>query len=262
MALAFLLSPRAHPTLAPGLEEVLVEGADRAGPALYVYRWSQPALVLGYGQRADEIDLDACRADGVTVVRRRTGGTGVYVNGDLGVSLALPRAHPWARTLGGLYDRFLDVLSDALAEVGQPTERVSADGEAPPRSPICFEGQLRESLLIDGRKAVGCAQMRRPHGVLVHATLLLGLDAGAQARAFGVPAARVQAGLAPLSIAARDPESLIAAIARGFSRALELPLDARPLPVVPEQLSERYAEPRWCPVPPRSTVVATPPPAA
>jgi lipoate-protein ligase A len=250
MALALLQSLPAPATLPPCIEEALIERGPGAEPTLFAYSWDSPALVLGYGQTADEIDLAACRTDGVTVLRRRTGGTGVYVNGDLGLSLALPPEHPWARDLGTLYDRFLDALVEALAAVGQPALRVSGLAGTAPRTPLCFEGQLRESLLVGGRKAVGCAQMRRRGGVLVHATLLLHLDARAQARAFGMPVARIEAALAPLTIAAREPVRLVAEVARALSRALGLPLVERPLPPVPTAAAARYAESRWCPVPP------------
>jgi lipoate-protein ligase A len=249
MALQLLSGPGLAPTVPPCLEEWLVERGPGAEPALFVYSWGAPALVLGYGQGDDEVDLAACRTDGVTVLRRRTGGTGVFVDGDLGVALALPREHPWARTLGGLYDRFLDVVSEGLAAVGQPVSRAPGDDGPVARTPICFEGQLRESLLVDGRKAVGCAQMRRAGGVLVHATLLLGLDSARQARAFGVPAARIEGALAPLVAAARDRAALVAALGQAFSRALELPLEPAPLPALPTSLTDRYLEPRWCPVP-------------
>jgi len=258
MPLGLIVAPRLAPTLAPCVEEALVARGPGAEPTLFLYGWESPALVLGYGQPADEVDLAACRADGVVVLRRRTGGTGVYVDGDLGLSLALPREHAWARDLGGLYDHVLAALTTALAALGQPVSRATVgDGHAP-RTPICFEGQLRESLLVDGRKAVGCAQMRRPGGVLVHSTLLLGLDPERQARAFGVEPARIAAALAPLAVASRDRAALVRELGAAFSRALDLPLVERALPILADDLCARYADPRWCPVPAR---VAPPTPA-
>ena len=44
------------------------------------------------------------------------------------------------------------------------------------RSPICFEDQTSDTLLVDGKKVVGCAQTRRRQSVLIHAAVLLGLD--------------------------------------------------------------------------------------
>lgn len=263
MPLGLMVAPRLAPTLAPCIEEALVERGPGAEPTLFVYGWESPALVLGYGQPADDVDLAACRADGVVVLRRRTGGTGVFVDADLGLSLALPREHPWARDLGGLYDRFLDALTMALAALEQPVSRATVGALRVPRTPICFEGQLRESLLVDGRKAVGCAQMRRAGGVLVHATLLLGLDPVRQGRAFGVLPRRISAALAPLAVAARDRTALVRELGAAFSKALELPLAERALPDLGDDLCARYADPRWCPVPaPHADSPATTPPAA
>ena len=49
--------------------------AGEGAPILRVYSWQRPTLSLGYAQSvAKEINLDACHAEGVDVVRRPTGG--------------------------------------------------------------------------------------------------------------------------------------------------------------------------------------------
>ncbi len=198
-------------------EEMLARASDGT-PGLFLYSWPQPTLVLGHGQPKDDVDLESCRRAGVSVVRRVTGGTGVLHHDDLAVSLALPSVHPWAREIGDLYDRFLAVIRSALERVGVPTERATAPFPSRrSRSPICFEDAARETLLVSGRKAVGCAQARRRRSVLVHASLLLNLDPGLYAAVFGVPAERIAASLAPLPVP--DRPSLVAALVAGFSSA-------------------------------------------
>lgn len=195
--------------------------AAGGGHCLFLYSWPRPALVLGHGQSEDDVDLAACRRAGVSVVRRLTGGTGVLHHDDLAVSLALPAAHPWARGIGDLYDRFLAVVRSALEQVGVRTER--AVGPFPSRrsrSPICFEDAAPETLLVSGRKAVGSAQARRRRAVLVHASLLLNLNPGLYGAVFGVPAERIAASLAPLP--ALDRPALVAALVAGFSSTLRL----------------------------------------
>lgn len=201
-------------------EEMLVRASDGVH-CLFLYSWPRPALVLGHGQSEDDVDLEFCRRAGVSVVRRVTGGTGVLHHDDLAVSLALPSAHPWARGIGDLYDRFLTVIRSALEQVGVPTGRaIGPFSSRRSRSPICFEDAARETLLASGRKAVGCAQARRRRAVLVHASLLLNLNPGLYGAAFGVPAERIAASLASLPV--RDRPSLVAALVAGFSSALRL----------------------------------------
>ena len=45
-----------------------------SGPTLRFYAWHPPTVSLGYGQALDEhVDVAACRALGVGIVRRPTG---------------------------------------------------------------------------------------------------------------------------------------------------------------------------------------------
>src|SRR4051794_35022284 len=57
-------------------EALLLEAeAGRAGEVLRVWEWPRPAVVLGSGCRlAEDVDEEACRRDGVPVLRRASGG--------------------------------------------------------------------------------------------------------------------------------------------------------------------------------------------
>jgi hypothetical protein len=138
-------------------------------------------------------------------------------------------------------------VEPALRELGSEVARPAAAAPARrERSPICFEDQLAETLAVEGRKAVGCAQARRRTGVLVHAAVLLGLDAPLWAGVFGVPEERIRSGLAP-ALAGANPPSVARAVAAHLARDLGLEPVERPVPAVPEALVERYRDPRWAP---------------
>lgn len=226
----------------------LLERAADGEVSVFLTSWKGPVVVLGYGQRADDVDLEWCREEGIPVVRRFTGGTGVVHNGDLGVGLALPVDHPWAHGIIGLYGRFLDVLEPALRSVGADVSRLAEPRRASRvRSPICFLDQLADTLVVDGRKAVGCAQTRRRGAVLIHAAVLLGLDAEMYSRVFGVPAEDVASGLAP-AVADGDWRVAGEAIVGRLGAALGLEARRRDLEPVPERFLEMYGTDKWAPV--------------
>jgi lipoate-protein ligase A len=238
----------------PPSRDLAFEGdmLDRAAagePTLLVSSWRGPVVVLGYAQQPADVDLCWCRNRGIPVLRRLSGGTGVIHRRDLGVSLALPREHAWASAIVGLYDRFLDALAPALAEVGSRAERIAEPRRSSRvRSPICFEDQLSDTLVVDGRKAVGCSQTRRRGGVLIHAAVMLGLDPALYAGVFGVPEERVRRGLAP-ALTGVDVGRIMEVVVR----VLTARLGRRPVPAgMPEpsagQLA-RYRQDRWSMVP-------------
>lgn len=225
-----------------------MERAAEGRVSVFCTSWEGPVIVLGYAQKAEEADLDTCREEGIPVLRRLTGGTGVIHRGDLGVGLAMPIRHPWARGIVGLYGRFLDVLGPALRSLGAEASRLAdPDRASRVRSPVCFLDQLSDTLVVDGRKVVGCAQTRRGGAVLIHAAILLGLDAELYARVFGVAADEVRRGLAP-ALPGADWRQVGDAIAGGLSEALGLEARRCPLQPVPDRFLEPYRTPRWSPV--------------
>ncbi len=228
-------------------EAWLLERAAEGEVSLLLTSWEGPVVVLGFGQRPEDADLEWCCSQGLPVLRRLTGGTGVVHRGDLGVGFALPQVHPWAKGIIGLYGRFLDVLEPALTAVGAEVSRLAEPRRGSRvRSPVCFLDQLSDTLVVDGRKAVGCAQTRRRGAVLIHAAVLLGLDAGLYARIFDLPKDVVSAGLAP-AVPGGDPRVVGEAIAAKLAEALGLEAVRKPLEPVPERFLEPYNSPRWFP---------------
>lgn len=211
--------------------------------------WTGPVVVLGYAQSPEDVDLEWCRVHSIPVLRRLSGGTGVIHRGDLSVALALPADHTWAKGIVELYDRFLAVLSPSLIDVGSAVERLE---EAPHatrvRSPICFEDRLADTLVVDGRKAVGCSQTRRKGAVLIHAAILLGLDPALYAGVFRVGADRVANALAP-AVSGVDWMTVARSIVERLGQDLGLATawSDRPDPE-PESLAP-YGLKRWAPVP-------------
>lgn len=226
----------------------LLERAAEGEVSLFLTSWTGPVVVLGYGQDVRGVDLEWCRARDIPVLRRLTGGTGVVHCGDLGVGLALPVDHPWADGIISLYGRFLDVLEPALRSVGAEVSRlVKPQRASRVRSPICFLDQLADTLVVGGRKAVGCAQTRRRGAVLIHAAVLLGLDPELYSNVFGVAADDVTAGLEP-AIRGGDAQAVGEAVISHLAGALGVETRHRQLEPVPERFLEPYRTERWAPV--------------
>lgn len=76
------------------LDEVLLTNVDEDAVRAVLRFWEVPGycVVLGRSNRAEtEVDLEACRADGVPVIRRSSGGGAVVLGpGCLAFSFALP----------------------------------------------------------------------------------------------------------------------------------------------------------------------------
>jgi lipoate-protein ligase A len=150
--------------------------AGASPPTLRFYGWSPACLSLGYFQPFDVVDLDGCRALGVDVVRRPTGGRAILHDCEFTYSVALP-----ASVLGhdgGIlpsYYRLSLALQDGLRRLGVPATLApqSAASGPPEHGPVCFDRPSAHEILLHGRKLVGSAQMRRDGGVLQHGSILI-----------------------------------------------------------------------------------------
>ncbi|MCJ7754751.1 MAG: hypothetical protein MUP13_09310, partial [Thermoanaerobaculales bacterium] len=111
-------------------------------------------------------------------------------------------------------------------------------------SPICFLDQLSDTLVVDGKKAVGCAQTRRKGAVLIHAAVLLGLDAELYSRVFRIPEEHVASGLAP-AVPGGDWRVVGEAIADHLGSTLGLEVRHQPLDPVPERFLALYSTAKW-----------------
>jgi len=197
-------------------EEGALEEAAGGRPVLLLWSWPGPVVVLGHGQRDDQVDRALCTREGIPVLRRITGGTGIVHRRDLAVSLALPAGHPWARTIPAAYDGFVGAVAAALGGLGLEVERPRPvpRRSARERSPVCFETVLSETLFLGGRKVLGCAQARRRSAVLVHGLLHREPDHALYAAVFGVPPARVRGAVGGIG-----PEPGLAGLGDAVTRA-------------------------------------------
>jgi lipoyl(octanoyl) transferase len=155
--------------------------AGTAAPTLRLFAWDPPSVSLGYGQALDtHVSLEACRALGVGVVRRPTGGSAIYHDGperELTYSVVAS-----AEDLGGItdvletYNWIARALQRGLRALGADVEIVAVPRARGPVPAFCFARTGRYEIEVSGRKMVGSAQRRQGTCFLQHGSILLGVD--------------------------------------------------------------------------------------
>ena len=165
------------PALNLALDEALLEQCEAAEPAGGVLRfWRTPVyfVVVGYGNRvAAEVDVAACGAAGIPVLRRCSGGGTVLQGpGCLNYALVLPVAEsgPLA-SITGTNEFVMERQREAVAGLVD--------------QPVRIEGHT--DLAVNGRKFSGNSQRRRRRYLLFHGTFLLRFELGLIGRALRSP---------------------------------------------------------------------------
>ena len=159
-----------------GVDQVLAAAAAQ-GPVLRFYDWDPPAVSCGWNQQLErEANVEACRALGIDVVRRPTGGRAVLHWEELTYSIACTAE---VLVSGGGIEATHRMIGACLAEglrlFGAPVELERAGrcvGDL--RSGPCFGSTARWELKCQQRKLVGSAQRRYGRRLLQHGSILLG----------------------------------------------------------------------------------------
>jgi lipoate-protein ligase A len=164
------------PSLAENLalDEALLLGAESGlnGEVLRFWEWPAAAVVLGAGGRLEaDVDEDACRLDGVPLLRRASGGGTVLLGrGCLLFSLIVRfDRHPTLKDVNASYRYILGRVISALKPLAAAEQRGISD------------------LAIAGRKFSGNAQQRKREHVLHHGSLLYDFDVRQLSRYLLVP---------------------------------------------------------------------------
>ncbi len=147
-----------------------------SGPVLRFYGWNTPSLSLGYFQSLNtDVDVSACRARGIPVIRRLTGGRAILHDDELTYTVvASTRQKPFDR---GIYETYR-VISSALVRglkllgvSAQFSRRRPGKAGRRTRNPVCFHSLGFGEVHVSGRKLVGSAQRRWPEAFLQHGSI-------------------------------------------------------------------------------------------
>ena len=176
-------------------EVILLSQKAQPCPTLRFYDWTQPAFSFGYFQDiAAAVDVQACRADGIELVKRMTGGGTVVHGWELTYTLILPRTSSAARArlqtsptgraaharlqpsptgVGNVgemptaqaYQQIGESLVAAMTQLGIPAQRYvdAVDADAPN---ICLTKPAQHDVMLKGKKVAGVSVRRNRNGML------------------------------------------------------------------------------------------------
>jgi lipoyl(octanoyl) transferase len=145
---------------------------------LRFYQWERPTASLGYGQTAARVvDPEFCRAQGIDIVRRMTGGKLVLHHREVTYSVISNDVDTFTATLGGSYKLVSRALVRGLERMGLAA---SLAGKAPASyargTMPCFSRPAQDEIEIKSLKIVGSAQKRTGERFLQHGSIPLAHD--------------------------------------------------------------------------------------
>jgi lipoate-protein ligase A len=217
------------------LDEALLVAAEEGGGGEVLRLWESPALavVVGSGGSvAIDVDLEACAADGVPVLRRASGG---------GTVLLGPRCLCFSLVLG--YDR-----AAGLNEIPASNRYILARVVAALAPVVAARVDGTSDLTAGGVKFSGNAQQRKRRFFLHHGTLLCGFDLALMAKYLRPPERQPEYRrdrphaefVANLPLAVEDAKRLLVAEWRPDGDYAAVPTDK-----VRELIAAKYARDEW-----------------
>lgn len=158
------------------LDQAMIEAHQegRIPDTLRFIHFRPSALVGRHQELSTEIDVDFCRAHGIDVGRRITGGGAIYLDeGQLGWALALNRATLGSRGLGDIAAAICEAAAAGLGRLG-----------------VEARFRPRNDIEIDGRKVSGTGGFHDGDTLFYQGTVLVDLDPARMLGALRVPQAK------------------------------------------------------------------------
>ena len=160
------------------IDQAMIEEhqAGRIPDTFRFMRFPPTALIGRHQALRQEVDVDHCRAHGIGIVRRITGGGAIYLDeGQLGWGLVFQRKALGATCLAGL-------ASDICEAVAAGLRRLGVDARYRPRNDI----------EVDGRKISGTGGFFDSDTLIYQGTVLVDMNPAAMVAALRVPRAKLE----------------------------------------------------------------------
>ncbi|MFW5992277.1 MAG: lipoate--protein ligase family protein [Halanaerobiaceae bacterium] len=151
---------------------------DLIPPTIRFYQWVPPGLSLGYAQKASKVaDVEYCQNNNIDIVRRLTGGRAILHDDELTYSLVIEEDN-----LGNILESYKVIskgIITGLKSLGLDAElKPLSKGKKAPRgvSAACFDAPSWYEVVVNGKKLVGSAQVRKKGILLQHGSIPFSLD--------------------------------------------------------------------------------------
>lgn len=158
---------------------------NKALPTFRFYGWSRPSITIGEFQQISELNMDFCQSQGIPVVRRPTGGKGIFHYEDITYSFSSRKEGVFNGNLFKSYSIIADLLHHAFNLSGVKVEIVR-EKRITNRSPLCFARSSFGEITLSGKKIVGSAQKRWRDGFLQQGTIPLRVNREILKKVFSV----------------------------------------------------------------------------
>ena len=171
----FFLSGKNSGAMNMAIDEAVMIGMKegRSSPVLRLYTWDPPTISIGYFQSAEEIDLERCRADGIGVVRRLTGGRAVLHDEEITYSILFSEADFTPFRKREIFLFIARCLVDSLKLLGI-SSNIAEKTRGCLASPNCFAAPAQYEIESpDAGKLIGSAQVIKDGVVLQHGAIPL-----------------------------------------------------------------------------------------
>lgn len=183
----FIDSGFCDPVYNMGLDKALFKSflAKKSMPVFRLYRWLRPAISLGRFQQPEKVlNLKKCQEDGVLIIKRITGGLGIYHSPDeLTYSLVCPADFIGRLAVKDSYRKITYFLIQTYRRLGFRAEYSESQSASDlrHRAVFCFSQQQGSDILVEGKKIGGNAQRRKKGVIFQHGSIPLRLPNNLQA---------------------------------------------------------------------------------
>jgi lipoyl(octanoyl) transferase len=234
------------------IDEALLSSFDpeKSLPVLRLYGWSPAAFSYGrFQDPAETLALGKCRAAGVQVVRRITGGGLLYHGNELTYSLVCPAS--FVSSALGVKEAFFQLTAFLLAfyhKLGlaavHAADYYGGTKRLGGRTALCFAGTESCDILINGRKIGGNAQRRVKQVIFQHGSIPLRQMAAESQQYLLSAAPQLVTGTTSLADegVAVDRDTLAAMLSAAFREVFNVTLHPAPLSRKEQEYTAEYMQ--------------------
>lgn len=147
-------------------------------PTIRFYQWDPPGLSLGYNQKVKKVvNLEYCQQHNIDIVRRLTGGRAILHDDELTYSLVVEEDD-----LGNILESYKTIskgIITGLKKLGLKADLKPLSGKkkAPKGfSAACFDAPSWYEVVVNKKKLVGSAQVRKKGIILQHGSIPVNID--------------------------------------------------------------------------------------